>query len=141
MANNVAEDRIRRGTLLDVQGATAVPASYDEGPQFIGGAAAEWSFWITIELGAATSVSLKLENTYDGSAWAVVASFRNDIATEDGEHTFSADGTYLVTTKQTVRAFDKTSADAFGNVGGLRWSVKGSGSDASTRVVIKGACW
>ena len=71
----------------------------------------------------------------------LVGDIRDEHDVEEAEVQQLADGTYLVTTKQTVRAFDKTSADAFGNVGGLRWSVKGSGADSSTHVVIKGACW
>lgn len=147
MANNVATDRIRRGLLLDRLG-TQIDAAYRAGPQFIGGAAGFWSFWVKVTLATATSVTLKLESTYaedDGvpKGWSTVGTRRNDVSptVENGEHTFAADGVFLLTCERAARATDKTIADAFGNVGGLRFSHKGVSVASGTRVEIWGAAW
>lgn len=142
MANNTITDRIRRGTLLDKQGGAAIAATFAAGPQFIGAAAREWSFWVTVTLGGATAIVLKLQNTYDGTNWATVATFRQDVAQELGEHSFAADGTYLITTRHAVRAYDQAGPDASGNYGGLRLSYRADGVvGANTRVQVVASAW
>ena len=148
MANAVITDRIRRGKLLDLTGAGSLGASYSAGPQFVGGAAGVWSFWVKVTLAGGTNVALKLENTYAEDdeipkGWATVGTRRNDVSptVENGEHTFTADGLYLLTCERATRATDKTVADAFGNRGGLRFSTKGSNAQAGTTLEIWGAAW
>jgi len=143
--NTVASDRIRQGQVFSGTGAAGLGASYAPGKQFIGGAAAYWSFWVTIDLrGGATSVTLKLENTYDGTNWATVGTRRNDVSptVENGEHTFSSSGTYLLTCERSTRAYDAAGPDGSGNYGGLRFSAKAAGAPAAgDTCAIVGACW
>lgn len=66
-----------------------------------------FSVWVTVTLDGSPSVSVKLQNRYCSTdPWADVQSVREDTGDTNAEHTFTADGTYLVQSSSLFSGLD-----------------------------------
>lgn len=113
------------GAAYTAQDATATGSRISSEP--FTGAKDALSLFVTVDLHAATDVSVKLQGRYaEGEPWCDMQSVREDTGATAAAHTFTADGTYLV---QTSSAY--TCAQ-------VRVVAKATGGGDGTSIIVKG---
>lgn len=105
------------GTYVDISGTTqnigTLAASYTEqttvGPGLVDyshpwvGAREALSLFLDVALDAATSIEVKLQGRYDSSsAWTDIQTVRENTGAVAAQHSFAADGTYLLQTSSAL---------------------------------------